>query len=110
MFKGPASGLPRETKRAAADEDLGCRASWRVPLCVGHSWLFFQSSGHLNGFKRSIHDGGTRTPFIARWKGVIRPNSRSSHHLSFADVMPTLAELAGPAAQSMVPGDIDGKL
>ena len=33
----------------------------------GHHYQFFNSSGYLNGFKRSIHDGGHRAAFIVRW-------------------------------------------
>jgi len=32
----------------------------------GHQYQFFNSSGYLNGFKRSIHDGGHRAAFIVR--------------------------------------------
>ena len=33
----------------------------------GHSYEFFNSSGPLNGFKRSLHEGGHRSPLIVRW-------------------------------------------
>jgi arylsulfatase A-like enzyme len=52
------------------------------------------SSGPLRGFKRSMYEGGIRVPLIARWPGRIAPGVVSDHPCYFADVMPTLADLA----------------
>ena len=30
-------------------------------------------AGPLRGGKYSVHEGGTRTPFIARWRGTVAP-------------------------------------
>lgn len=65
---------------------------------------FFNSSGGLRGIKRSLHEGGIRVPFIARWPGKIAPGSTSDHIGAFWDVLPTLAELAGAKA----PANSDG--
>jgi len=56
---------------------------------------FFQANGPLRGYKGSMYEGGLRVPMIARWPGRIRAGSVSHHVWYFADVMPTLAELAG---------------
>ncbi len=64
------------------------------------------SCGPMRGFKRSLYEGGIRTPMIVRWPGRIRPGSVSDLPCYFPDVMPTLAELAG--ATKLVPTDIDG--
>ncbi len=64
------------------------------------------SSGPLRGRKRSMYEGGIRVPLVARWSGKIDPGQVSDHPCSFADVMPTLAELAG--ASSRVPRAVDG--
>ena len=56
---------------------------------------FFNSSGPLQGYKRSLHDGGIRVPAIARWPGKIRPGSVSDFPWAFWDVLPTAADLAG---------------
>lgn len=32
-----------------------------------------RAGGHFSGGKYSVHEGGTRTPFITRWKGKIEP-------------------------------------
>ena len=64
------------------------------------------SSGPLRGAKRSMHDGGIRSPLIAHWPGKIAAGSVSGHVTYTPDMMPTLAELAG--AEEFVPEDVDG--
>ena len=61
----------------------------------GHRMEYFNSNGELRGMKRDLYEGGVRVPTIARWPGVIKPGSESSHVSGFQDIMPTLAELAG---------------
>ena len=67
---------------------------------------FNDSNGPLRGIKRDLTEGGIRVPFIARWPGHIKAGTTSDFVGGFQDVMPTLAELAGAAAD--VPKDIDG--
>ena len=64
------------------------------------------SSGPLRGAKRSMHDGGIRSPLIAHWPGKIGAGVVSDHVTYTPDMMPTLAELA--RAEAFVPEDIDG--
>ncbi|HUU91788.1 MAG TPA: arylsulfatase [Phycisphaerae bacterium] len=64
------------------------------------------SCGQMKGFKRSMQEGGIRTPMIVRWPGKIRAGVVSDFAWYFPDVMPTLAELAG--AGRHVPKGIDG--
>ena len=64
------------------------------------------SSGPLRGAKRSMHDGGIRSPLIARWPGKIAAGAVSGHVTYTPDMMPTFAELAG--AEEFVPDDVDG--
>jgi arylsulfatase A-like enzyme len=64
----------------------------------------FDSSGDLKGRKRSMYDGGLKTPMIAWWPGEIEPGMKSDAIWYFADVLPTLAELAG----TEIPDNIDG--
>ena len=66
----------------------------------------FDSSGPLRGNKRSMYEGGIRTPMIVRWPGKIKADTVSEHAWYFADVMPTFAELAG--ASRYLPQQIDG--
>jgi len=64
----------------------------------------FDSSGALRGHKRDMYDGGLRTPMIVRWPGKVTASATSDLTWYFADVLPTLAELAG--AQG--PKNVDG--
>ena len=64
------------------------------------------SSGPLRGFKRSMHDGGIRSPLIASWPGKIKAGTVSNHLTYTADILPTVAELIG--AEGSVPIDING--
>lgn len=64
----------------------------------------FNSSGPLRGQKRSMTDGGIRTPMIARWPGKIQAGSQSKLAAYFPDILPTLAAIADTKA----PESIDG--
>jgi arylsulfatase A-like enzyme len=64
----------------------------------------FNSSGNLKGRKRSMYDGGLRTPMIVWWPEKIKAGMTSDAIWYFADVLPTFADLAGVEA----PADIDG--
>jgi arylsulfatase A-like enzyme len=64
---------------------------------------FFLSSGLLRGFKRSLHEGGVRVPFIARWPGRIKPGE-TDHIAAFWDVMPTMSDIG----RAKTPDKIDG--
>ena len=64
---------------------------------------YFNSAGPFRGHKTTMYEGGIRTPMIARWKGRVKPGV-SNLPWYFADVLPTLAELAGTAA----PTGLDG--
>jgi arylsulfatase A-like enzyme len=72
----------------------------------GNDPQFNDSNGPLTGIKRDLTDGGIRVPLIARWPGRISPRTTSNHAGSFADLLPTLAELA--RGEAYVPKDIDG--
>ncbi|MEL6108698.1 MAG: arylsulfatase [Planctomycetota bacterium] len=69
-----------------------------------HDHEFFDSNGKLNGYKRSMHEGGIRVPMIARWPGKIAARSTSDLPSAFWDYFATVCELIGADA----PGDIDG--
>jgi arylsulfatase A-like enzyme len=71
----------------------------------GHSYSFFNSTGPLRGFKRSLYEGGIRTPQIIRWPKKIIPNTQTDLITTFADFLPTVAELAGA---HNLPSNIDG--
>lgn len=56
---------------------------------------FFQSSGEFKGIKRSLYEGGLRTPFIAYWPKQIKANQVNTKPAAFWDIMPTLLDLTG---------------
>lgn len=58
----------------------------------------------FRGGKGELHEGGLRVPFVVAWPGKIKGGQVSSHLGYFADIMPTLADLAGVPC----PADTDG--
>ncbi|MFC1765986.1 sulfatase [Planctomycetota bacterium] len=63
------------------------------------------ASDHGRFGKWSVYDKGLNVPFVVRWPGRIKAGTRTRALVSFADVLPTLLDLAGgdPIA------DMDGK-
>ncbi len=53
------------------------------------------SSGPFRGSKFSLLEGGIRMPFIAAWKGRIRPGTVSDEPAIAMDILPTIAEAVG---------------
>lgn len=70
----------------------------------GHDPKFFQSSGGLRGMKRDLYEGGIRVPFLAWWPGMVPAGKVTNEVGWFADVLPTLAELA----DAKIPSGLDG--
>jgi arylsulfatase A len=70
----------------------------------GNDPSFFNSSGGLRGEKRSLYEGGIRTPFIVKWPAMIDSARVSIHISAFWDVLPTLFDVSGVD----IPKDIDG--
>jgi len=58
----------------------------------------FESNGTLRGFKGELREGGIRAPMIVRWPGRVPAGREDGTPWYFADVMPTLAGLAGAKA------------
>jgi arylsulfatase A-like enzyme len=55
----------------------------------------FQSNMPFKGGKADFYEGGIRVPMIIKWPGIIEKGKISNQPLYFADIMPTLAEIAG---------------
>lgn len=66
--------------------------------------VFFNSSGGLRGYKRDLYEGGIRVPFIVKWPGKVRPQSRSDFMGAFWDLMPTLVDIVGAQAPKYTDG------
>jgi arylsulfatase A-like enzyme len=67
---------------------------------------YFDGNGPYRGAKTNFYEGGIRVPLLVRWPGKIKPGSTSDFVGYFADVMPTLAELAG--TEGKLPPNLDG--
>ena len=67
----------------------------------------FESTKPLRGHKRALYDGGIRVPALFRWPDMIPAGSVCERPWYFADVFPTLAEVAG-RPQPSLPGQVDG--
>lgn len=65
------------------------------------------STGHLQGFKGSLHEGGIRVPAIIEWPGRIKP-AVTDFPASTMDIMPTLVDLLDLPRDSMLPV-VDGE-
>lgn len=52
-----------------------------------------QSAGHLRGYKGSIYEGGHRVPFIVKWPGKIKADSKSDELIGQIDLYATLAQI-----------------
>ncbi len=61
--------------------------------------LFSSEQGcQFPGCKWTNYDAGLHTALIARWPGRITPGQRTAAMVQYADVLPTLVEVAGAAA------------
>jgi arylsulfatase A len=71
-----------------------------------------RAGGPFRGGKYSVFEGGTRTPFIARWKGTIKP-AVSDDIVCTIDLAASLAAITGtplPAGAALDSLDISGAL
>jgi len=64
----------------------------------------FDSAAGLRGTKRSLYEGGIRMPMVVRWPGKVPAGVVSDFAWTFADFLPTAAEIAGARA----PEGLDG--
>lgn len=55
---------------------------------------FFDSNNIFRGIKRDLYEGGIRVPFVAYWKGKIKPAS-TDQPAALWDLFPTFQQLAG---------------
>ncbi|MEQ8211413.1 MAG: sulfatase [Lacipirellulaceae bacterium] len=72
---------------------------------LAENTLVIYVSDHGRFGKWTVYDRGLNVPFIARWPGVIKEGTRTTALVSFADVLPTMLELAGVDPVR----DLDGK-
>ncbi len=92
-------------------DELGIAERTVVFFCSDHGAAErlegeLDSCGPLRGRKRSMYEGGLRTPMLVRWPGTILPGRTSGLAWYFPDILPTLLDIAG--APERIPGDVDG--
>ena len=56
---------------------------------------FFEASAPYKGQKRDLYDGGIHVPMILQWPAQIEKGRVDQTPWTFADVLPTLADIAG---------------
>lgn len=61
----------------------------------GHEPEFWNSTAGLRGHKRDMHEGGIKSPMLARWPAHIQAGTISHHLSGFHDILPTLAKAIG---------------
>jgi len=67
-------------------------------------WNLFNSNAPLRGVKRDPYEGGIRVPMIVRHPKEIKAGTSNDLPWYFADVLPTMAEIAGIP----IPEKLDG--
>lgn len=85
-------------QQKSSDKDAGA-AGYGGYYSVG-------SSGGLRGDKRSLYEGGVRTPFIVRWPGHTPAGAKNdTTTFTAVDLLPTLCAAAGVALPPDYRGD-----
>lgn len=88
--------LEKLDKKGLAQNTLVILTSDNGPHSEGGGDLIGMSAaGPFRGGKRDLTEGGIHVPFIARWPIFIRAGRIEEEPVIFADIMPTLAALAG---------------
>ncbi len=59
-----------------------------------------RSAGPWRGMKGDTYEGGHRVPFIVRWPGVVKPNTKSNVSVSLSDLLATAADINGLMVQA----------
>ncbi|MCC5453273.1 sulfatase-like hydrolase/transferase [Rheinheimera sp. UJ51] len=60
----------------------------------GANPAFFKAAGPYKGIKRDLYDGGIHVPMLVQWPAKIKQSRVDDTPWTFADVLPTLAEIA----------------
>ncbi len=88
MFYLDAKGISDETIILFMSDNGGLSAVARAG--EAHTHNFPLSSG-----KGSAREGGIREPMIAKWTGIVEPNSQCDDYLIIEDFFPTILQMAG---------------
>jgi uncharacterized sulfatase len=70
-------------------DDTGIAENTLVVYVTDNGWIQNEKGGYAKRSKRSPNEGGTRTPIMFRWPGVIPPADRAELCTSI-DIVPTI--------------------
>ena len=80
-------------------------------LATSQEWregpLYTQNSPLKCG-KGSMYEGGIRVPFMVKWSGVVKPDTRNNTSIMIEDLFPTILHMAN-INDDKVPQIVDGK-
>ncbi|EFC70681.1 sulfatase [Prevotella sp. oral taxon 299] len=80
-------------------------------LATSQEWregpLYTQNSPLKCG-KGSMYEGGIRVPFMVKWSGVVKPDTRNNTSIMIEDLFPTILHMAN-INDYKVPQIVDGK-
>jgi len=78
---------------------------WEVTsyLTQGKNWANASNTPYRK-YKTTDYEGGTRTPMIAHWPGVIEAGRLTDHVGHLIDFLPTMLDLAGATPPAELPG------
>lgn len=82
------NGLDKDTLLIVSSDNGPGPHATRLMAAQDH-----RCAGPLRGSKASIHEGGHRVPFIAKWPGKISPGTTTQATINFTDFFATFAEL-----------------
>jgi len=63
--------------------------------------ITIRASAPYRGGKRDLYDGGIHVPMIAHWPAKIKEGRVNDTPMAFADILPTLADLAEAPKSAM---------
>lgn len=73
------------------DGPIGTMTRW---ASLGQDWANVGNTP-FRYYKNYSYEGGTCTPLIVHWPGVVEPGSTTHYISHFIDIMPTLVDIAG---------------
>lgn len=104
-----ATGIPPNTAHCTwLDDGIGAVLKKLDELgLVGDTAVFVFSDNATRGGKGTCYDGGTRTPWLMRWKGHIPPGQTCDELVQNIDFVPTILDICGVTPPGKMP--LDGK-
>jgi len=84
-------------------DDSGIAENTLVIYVTDNGWIQTENAGYGPRSKRSPYEGGTRTPIMFRWPGVI-PAADRPELCSSIDIVPTILAAAGAEGPHEFPG------